>query len=127
MLGGITTRNAMPLTNNLQVELFDVSDIDFMGPFPKSQDCEYILVTVEYVSKWVEALPCRAADAKHARKMFQEVIFPRFGTPRMVISDGGSHFIDKTFRNYLRELGTKHNIATPYHPQTNGQAETSNK
>ena len=45
----------------------------------------------------------------------------------MVISDGGSHFIDKTFRNYLRELGTKHNIATPYHPQTNGQAETSNK
>jgi len=45
----------------------------------------------------------------------------------MVISDGGSHFIDKTFRNYLRELGAKHNIATPYHPQTNGQAETSNK
>ena len=45
----------------------------------------------------------------------------------MVISDGGSHFIDKTFRNYLRELGTKHNIATPYHPQTNGQTKTSNK
>ena len=98
-----------------------------MGPFPKSQDCEYILVAVEYVSKWVEALPCRAADAKHARKMLHEIIFPRFGTPRMVISDGGSHFIDKTLRNYLRELGTKHNIATPYHPQTNGQAETSNK
>ena len=78
----------------------------------KSQDCEYILVAVEYVSKWVEALPCRAADAKHARKMFQEIIFPRFGTPRMVISDGGSHFIDKTFRNYLRELGAKHNIAS---------------
>jgi transposase InsO family protein len=82
---------------------------------------------VESVSKWVEALPCRAADAKHARKMFQEVTFPRFGTPRMVISDWGSHFIDKTFWNYLRELGAKHNIATPYHPQTNGQAETSNK
>jgi transposase InsO family protein len=84
-------------------------------------------VAVEYVSKWVEAFSCRAADAKHARKMFQEVIFPRFGTPRMVISDGGSHFIDKTFLNYLRELGTKHNIATPYHPQTNSQEETSNK
>ena len=115
MHGGITTRTAMALTNNLQVELFDVRGIDFMGPFPKSQDCEYILVVVEYVSKWVEAFSCRAADAKHARKMFQEVIFPRFGTPRMVISDGGSHFIDKTFRNYLKVLGTKHNIATPYH------------
>ena len=45
----------------------------------------------------------------------------------MVISDGGSHFIDKTFRHFLKGLGAKHNIATPYHPQTSGQAETSNK
>ena len=98
-----------------------------MGPFPKSHNCEYILVAVDYVSKWVEALPCMAADAKHARKMFHEIIFLRFGTPRMVISDGGSHFIDTAFRNFLKELGTEHNIATPYRPQTCGQAETSNK
>jgi len=121
--GGITARDAMPLQNNLHVEFLDVWGIDFMGPFPKSYDSEYILVAVDYVSKWVEAMPCRAADAKHARRMFHEVIFPRFGTPRMVISDGGSHFIDKTFRNFLKELGAEHNIATPYHPQTNGQAE----
>ena len=62
---GITARNAMPLTYNLQVELFNVWGIDFMGPFLKSHDCEYILVAVDYVSKWVEALPCRAADATH--------------------------------------------------------------
>jgi len=55
------------------------------------------------------------------------VILPCFGTPRMVISDGGSHFIDKTFRAFLKELGAKHNIATPYHSQTSGQPETSNK
>ena len=59
--------------------------------------------------------------------MFHEIIFPCFGTPRMVISDGRSHFINQTFRNFLKELGPKHNIATPYHPQTSGQAETSNK
>ena len=63
----------------------------------------------------------------HARKMFHEIIFSWFGTPRMVISDGGSHFIDSAFRNFLKELGTRHNIATPYHPQISGQAETSNK
>ena len=80
-----------------------------------------------YVSKLVKALPSRAANAKHAWKMFHEVIFPRFGTPRMVISDGGSHFIDKTLCAFLKELGAKHNIATPYHPQTSGQTETSNK
>jgi hypothetical protein len=96
--GNINTRDAMPLQNNLQIELFDVWRIDYMGPFQKSGDAEYILVVVVYVSKWVEALPCRAADSKHVKKMFHEVIFPRFGMPRMVISDGGSHFIDKSFR-----------------------------
>lgn len=69
----------------------------------------------------------RATDAKHAKKMFSEIIFPRFGTPRMVISDGGSHFIDKTFQDLLREMGTKQNVATPYHPEASGQAETLNK
>ena len=111
----------MPLQNNLQIELFDVWGIDFMGPFPKTYDSD-ILVAVDYVSKWAEAMPCLATDSKHARRMFHEIIFPRFGTPRMVINAGGSHFIDKTFRNFLKELGAEHNIATPYHPQTNGQA-----
>jgi transposase InsO family protein len=69
----------------------------------------------------------QGADAKHARRMFHKIIFPRFGTPRMVISDGGSHFIDKTFRSFLQELEAQHNIATPYHPQTSGQIETCNK
>ena len=117
----------MPLTNNLQVEIFDVWGIDFMGPFPKSGDCEYILVVVDYVSKWVEAMACRAANSRSARKMFHEVIFPRFGTPRIVISDGGSHFIDRTFHKYLADFGVNHRVATPYHPRTSGQAETSNK
>ena len=117
----------MPLNYNLQVELFNVWGIDYMGPFVRSQGCEYILVAVDYVSKWVEAMPCRAADAKHACNMFHEIIFSRFGTPWMVISDEGSHFIDSSFQNFLKELGTRHNIATLYHPQTSGQAETSNK
>jgi transposase InsO family protein len=72
-----------------------------VGPFQKSQYCKYILA-VDYVFKWVEAMPCRATNAKHARKMLHEVIFPLFGTPLMVISDRGSHFIDKTFRAFLK-------------------------
>ena len=98
-----------------------------MGPFPMSEQCEYILVAVDYVSKWVEAVPCIAADSKGSKKKFQEIIFPRFGVPRVMISDGGSHFIDRTFRKCLSELGVDHRVATPYHPQISGQAETSNK
>jgi transposase InsO family protein len=91
-----------------------------MGLFPKSKNYEYIMVAVDYVSKWFEAMPCRAADAKNSKKMFEEIIFPRFGVPRMVISDGGTHFTNKGFHRYLMKHGIHHNVATPYHPQTSG-------
>jgi hypothetical protein len=110
----------MPLTNNLQIELFDVWGIDYMGPFPKLKNYEYILVAVDYVSKWVEAMPCRATDVRNYKKMFKEIIFLRFRVPRMVISDGGTHFTDKGFHRYLMKHGICHNVATPYHPQTSG-------
>jgi transposase InsO family protein len=98
-----------------------------MGPFPKSKNCEYILVAVDYVSKWVEAMPCRNADARNSKKMFHEIIFSRFGVPRMVICDGGTHFTNRKFHAYLRNHGIRHNVATPYHPQTSGQVEMLNK
>ena len=76
-----------------------------MGPFPKLKNCEYIMVAVDYVSKWVEAMPCRAADAKNSKRMLEETIFPCFGVPRMVINDGGTHSTDKNFRKYLSRHG----------------------
>jgi transposase InsO family protein len=75
----------------------------------------------------VEALPCRAADAMHSKRMFHEVIFLRYRVPRIVISNGGSHFNDQTFQKALSKVGVDHRIATPYHLQTSSQAETSNK
>jgi hypothetical protein len=112
---------------NLKIDIIDVWGIDFIRPFPNSEGCEYILVVIDYVSQWMEALPCQVADAMHSKKMFHEVIFLRYGVPRIVISDGGSHFIDRTFRKGLSEVEVDHQIATPYHPQTSGQAEASNK
>jgi hypothetical protein len=87
--------------------------MEYMGPFPKSKNYEYISVVVDYVSKWVEAMPCSAADVKNS-KMFEEIIFPRFKVSKMVISDGGTHFTDKGFHRYLMKHGICHNIATPY-------------
>jgi transposase InsO family protein len=55
-----------------------------------------------------------------SKRMFHEVIFPRYGVPRIVISDGGSRFIDQTFQKALTEVGVDHRIATPYHPQMSG-------
>jgi hypothetical protein len=79
-----------------------------MGPFPNSDCNEYILVAIDYVSKWVEALPYRAVDAMHSKRMFHEIIFLRYRVPRIVISDGGSHFIDRTFWKALTEVGVDH-------------------
>ena len=123
----ISRRHMMPLNPILVVELFDVWGIDFMGPFPTSFGYAYILVGVDYVSKWVEAVPCRATDHKAVLKFLKENIFSRFGVPKAIISDGGSHFCNKPFENLLSKYGVKHKVATLYHPQTSGQVELANR
>ncbi|CAA7058949.1 unnamed protein product [Microthlaspi erraticum] len=70
--GSITKRDEMPLNPILEVEIFDVWGIDFMGPFkPSSNGHNYILVAVDYVSKWIEAIPCPTCDAKVVIKLFR--------------------------------------------------------
>ena len=125
--GNISGRHEMPQKYILEVEVFDVWGIDFMGPFPSSMGNKYILVAVDYVSKWIEAIASPTNDAKVVVKMFKNIIFLRFGVPRLVISDGGSHFISKIFENLMTKYGVRHRAVTPYHPQTNGMAEISNR
>jgi hypothetical protein len=117
----------MPATNIVEVELFDVWGIDFMGPFPSSYGNQYILVAVDYVSKWVEAVALPTNDSKVVVRFLRKNIFTRFGTPRAIISDGGSHFCNRQFETLLSKYGVRHKIATPYHPQTSGQVEVSNR
>ncbi|KAL6322870.1 hypothetical protein AAG906_020902 [Vitis piasezkii] len=126
-LGKLSRRNMMPLNPILIVDLFDVWGIDFMGPFPMSFGHSYILVGVDYVSKWVEAIPCRTNDHKVVLKFLKENIFSRFGVPKAIISDGGTHFCNKPFEALLAKYGVKHKVATPYHPQTSGQVELANR
>ncbi|CAL9024880.1 unnamed protein product, partial [Prunus brigantina] len=126
-MGNISRRNEMPLNNILVVELFDVWGIDFMGPFPSSFGYIYILVAVDYVSKWVEATATRTNDHKVVLNFLRDMIFTRFGTPRAIISDGGSHFCNKPFEALMKKYNITHRVATPYHPQTSGQVEISNR
>ena len=123
----LSRRHMMPLNPILVVELFDVWGIDFMGPFPTSYGNTYILVGVDYVSKWVEAIPCKTNDHRVVLKFLKENIFSRFGVPKAIISDGGSHFYNKPFENLMTKYGVKHKVATPYHPQTSGQVELANR
>ncbi|CAN6716288.1 unnamed protein product [Malus baccata var. baccata] len=117
----------MPQVSILNVEIFDVWGIDFMGPFPSSYGFTYILLAVDYVSKWVEAKATRTNDSKVVADFIRTNIFARFGMPRVIISDGGSHFCNRTIDALLRKYSVTHKVSTPYHPQTNGQAEVSNR
>jgi len=87
-----------------------------MGPFSPSFGFVYILITVDYVSKWVEALATRRNDHKVVVKFVKEYIFGRYGTPRALISDGGSHFYHRSSEALLKKYSVTHKVATPYHP-----------
>ena len=116
----------MPSTTILEVELFDVWGIDFMGPFPSSCGYKYIPLAVDYVSKWVESIQTITCDAKVVFNLIHSNILSRFGTPRAVISDEGSHFCNKLFASLLSKYEFMHQVSLAYHPQSNGQVEVSN-
>ncbi len=94
-MGNISKRNEMPLHGILEIELFDVWGIYFIGPFPTSFGNKYILVDVNYVSKWVEAVATPRNEARVIRKFLRKNIFTRSGSPRAIISDGESHFYNR--------------------------------
>ncbi|GJW46614.1 reverse transcriptase domain-containing protein [Tanacetum coccineum] len=124
--GKISQRDEMP-QNAIQVcEIFDVWGIDFMGPFPSSRGNKYILVAVDYLSKWVEAKALPTNDARVVVK-FLKSLFSRFGAPRAIISDRGTHFCNDKFARVMSKYGVTHRLSTPYHPQTSGQVEVTNR
>ena len=89
----------------LEVELFDLWGKDFMGPFPPSFSNLYILLAVDYVSKWVEEIPTRINDTSVVDKFLRSHIFTRFDTPRALITDGGTHFSNKMVDKVLQKYG----------------------
>ncbi|GJU73929.1 reverse transcriptase domain-containing protein [Tanacetum coccineum] len=124
--GRISRRDKMPLNNIHVSEIFDIWGIDFMLPFSKSHKFEYILVAIDYVSKWaeVEALPTN--DARVVVNFLKKLFFC-FGIPKALIRDRGTHFCNRQMEKILKKYGIHHRIATAYHPQTSGQVKNTNR
>nr|GEX12415.1 reverse transcriptase domain-containing protein [Tanacetum cinerariifolium] len=109
--GKFSQMDEMP-HNVIQVfEIFDVWRIDFMGPFPSSRGNRYILVAVDYLSKWVEAKALPTNDARVVVK-FLKSLFARFGIPRAIISDRGTHFCNDKFAKGMSKYGVTHRLST---------------
>lgn len=122
-MGSISKRDEMPLSNNTIVGLFDVWGIDFIEPFLSSNGYQYILLVMEYVALWVEAIPSATNDAKVVLKFLVKNILTRYGMPRAILSDGGSHFCNLWLKSLLNKYGVRHHVTTAYYPQANGKVE----
>ena len=98
-----------------------------MGSFPTSFGNLYILLAVDYVSKWVEAIACPKNDVSIVVGFIQRNILSIFGAPRTIISDEGGHFTNKVCAILMNMYGIRHIMGLAYHPRSNGQAEISNR
>jgi hypothetical protein len=117
----------MPLQAQIVAEPFEIWALDFVGPFnPKSNQKAYILVATDYMTKWVEAEALSNATEEVVIKFIFK-LFVHYGLPREVITDGGSQFTTHRITTTLKNYHIKHRVTSPYHPQENGQVESTNK
>ena len=101
-----------------------------MGPIKppaRHTHIECIIVAMEYLTKWVEAKATVKNDAHTTAKFLYEHVFTRYGLPIEIVSDQGVHYINEVIEFLLKEFMVIHRRSTPYHPQANGQSESTNK
>ncbi|XP_075112043.1 uncharacterized protein LOC142182056 [Nicotiana tabacum] len=121
--GNISCLHEVPMNLVLEVEVFDIWGIDFMGPFVSSYGNKYILVAVDYMSKWVKAMALPTNNTKGVIGFLRKNIFTWFGTSRAITCDEGTHFCNRVFAKLLEKYGVRHKVSTLYHPQTSGQVK----
>jgi hypothetical protein len=113
----------MPLAPQLTLQVFEKLAIDFVGPINplvKRTGYRYIIIAIEYLTKWEEEIVVKdSSETTTAQFIFEDVI-TRFGCPNILMSDQGTHFINKTIESLTQEFEVHHQKSTPYHPQENG-------
>ena len=120
----------MPLCPILTSSAFSKWGIDFIGPInplAHRTKAQYIIVAIDYLTKWVEAKATQKNDAQTIACFLYEYVFTRYGLPIEIVSDIGTHFINEVIHYLLDEFMVIHKKSAPYHPQANGQAESLNK
>ncbi|CAM6094034.1 unnamed protein product [Calypogeia fissa] len=119
-----------PLHPILSLAPFEKWGIDYIGPItpvtPLRRNC-YILLAMDYATKWVEARATRKDDALTTTRFLFEQIFTRFGPPLKLVSDHGTHFLNNTVATLTEKYRVKHWKTTPYHPKCNGLTKRANE
>ncbi|XP_073120164.1 uncharacterized protein [Henckelia pumila] len=103
---------------------FDQWGLDIVGPFPQARaQKKFLLVAVDYFSKWVEAKPLEKITEGEVMKFLWKNIVCRFGLPRKLVSDNGRQFQGQKLADWCAEMGIKKAFTSMAYPQSNGQTE----
>ena len=123
-------KDNMPMRPMMGARAFAKWGLDFVGPITPSaykSHAQYIIVATDYLTKWVEAKATQKNNARTTAQFLYENVFTRYGLPIELVSDRGTHFINEVIEFLLDEFMVIHRKSAPYHPQDNGQAESTNK
>ena len=88
---------------------------------------KYLILAVDYFTKWIEAEALAKISAQNVLRFYKINILARFGIPQAIVTDNGTHFTDCAFQELVTKLGTTQHLASVEHPQTNDQAESTNR
>ena len=93
---------------------------DIIGPLPHSKSqFQYVLVIQDLFTKWVECAPLRSANGRKIKEALRDLVINRWGTPKVLLIDNGTEFVNGTLRSMAQEYGIYHTTTPPYHPQAN--------
>jgi transposase InsO family protein len=123
-------RDEIPLAPQITLQTFEKWAIDFVGPINpprKRTGARYIITATEYLTRWEEARAVKDCSATTVSHFIFDVIITTFGCPKILMSDQGTHFINKTVEALTQEFEVHHQKSTPYHPQSNGTVEAFSK
>ena len=128
--GKLSRCNEIPLALQITLQAFDKWAVDFVGPISplgKRTITHYIITTRDYLTRWAEASPVKDCTGVIAKKFLFENMVTRFGCPKILLSDQGTHFVKKMINEFTTEFQIQHRKMKPYHPQANGMVEAFNK
>src|SRR6266498_559784 len=116
-------KRTIPLT-----DIFERWGVDIVGPLPITRERNrYIVVAIDYFSRWPEVRPLKTANADTVATFLYKEIICRFGVPRTLQSDRGTHFVNELIQRLTKRFKIKYSLSSPYHSQSNGLVERFNK